>query len=168
MKIDVLRILDPNAMEDGAWLHIKSPDDGEPLYRDPVKKLFPCRALIRSSQSKVHTATAFRENARNRTEAEKLKADEMADFLEASTKRRMARNFADALVALENCSEEDPGIVHPSDEDKLQWAEEADMNWLVVQIVSFSDTMGNFKRAGEAHPPKPAVPARAKRTSAAS
>lgn len=165
MKFDVLEIVDGNAMEDGVWLHLLNPADGEPLYRDPEAKTKPCRALVRSDQSGVHRDSMFRENTKLQGRMQRAKKDEREKVTREVTEATMALRFANSLVSLENCTSAG-GVVRVEREDAVQMANDPPMQWLVGQVLQFSGDVANYVKE-DARPTKgaAAAPARSKTSS---
>lgn len=156
MKFDVIDVLDADVMEDGAWLHLLSPADGEPLYRDPEKKTKPCRALVRSEQSSTHRNSIFAETQRLQGRVNRAKKADRDRIAREVTELTFALRFADSLIALENATTEQSGVVQIVREDALKMGVEPKWQWLTAQVLQFSGNYANFAKSGEEAPPPPA------------
>ncbi len=144
MKFDVLSLIDGNAMEDGVWLHLTSPIDGEPLYRDPEEKTLPCRAKVRSSECERITAYTQRHLASTTARMQRLSAKKRIELSQEMASERTRGVFAIQLVALDNATSEKPGIVEVSEEEAFEIFVDPTLQWLVAQVVVFSNDPASF------------------------
>lgn len=157
LKLDAVKgIVNADAIENGAWLHLRSPhvrdgeEEGDLLYLDPEDKRRPIRALVRSYRSQHFRAQDFKVQTKALGQARRMKGAKQQDaIMEEAAWLERPRRFAALLVSLDNVSKESPGVQTPSEEDKIELAsksseEAGNYQWLVDQVMKFGFDDDNF------------------------
>lgn len=157
MDFDILaKRVDVNAQENGAWLHLRDPHDGEPMYADPGTNARPCRALVRSRLSSYFRNADIKMTAQNQSKLARTKLPNREAMTEENLAKARPRWFATVLVALENCSSAKPGTVHMDEATSLEVANDPKYAWLLEQVIEFAFDDTNF--GGGTENPQDAAP----------
>lgn len=150
MEFDILaKRVDVNAQENGAWLHLRDPNDAEPLYADPEGKTRPCRALVRSRLSSYFRNADIKMTAKNQSKLARTKLPDREAMTEDNLAKARPRWFATVLVALENCSSTKPEPVQMDEAACLEMANDPKYAWLLEQVIEFAFDDTNFGGAKE-------------------
>ena len=139
----MLQRLDVNSIEEGSWLHLLDPEDGEPMYRDPETKLLPCKAQVRSDQSEAVTLADRKANRVFQEQAQRVSAAKRKEMVDEATEAGVVRRFSRILVSLENCAEQ-KGVVQVSEEDAKAIYTDKSMRWMVNQIFAYAGEQANY------------------------
>lgn len=152
----LIKVMDPDAIENGVWFQLNSPGTTEPLFRDPVAKTLPCKVKVRSDKSKAFRSADFdfANNLQNRLA--KAKATERAAIQKGAYTERRPYWFASLLVCTDNCDSEKAGQVTGTFEEMVALAQESENIWLVDQVLALGLGEQNFPAAvGNVEPPPP-------------
>lgn len=154
MKFDVISsVVDADAMENGAWCHLRSPivpdgdEQGPLMYRDPERMTMPCRAKVRSFRSKAYTSKDFAIQSKAMNIASRGKGQKREDALNDAMMSERPRKFATLLVGLENCSSGSKGLETMTDQEAVAFAQDPGNKAYVDQIMSFAFDDNNFPGA---------------------
>lgn len=148
-------LADANLIENGAVLHLISPQTNEPLtmkLKDGTT--VPCRAKVRSFRSKAYQAVDSAIQQEAVASARRARANERKKAIDDAIVAERSRKFIALLVGLENCSIDQPGYIEVTPEDAQEMYDDVEYEWLVSQVMSFATEDQNFGPAvGNAPPP---------------
>jgi hypothetical protein len=151
-------LVSANLIENGAFCHFLSPEDGTPLYlpgarNEDTGELNPdmrVGAFVRSTSSQVYEkhlddvtrkALAGNRKAKNN---EALKQELVVQQL----KKDKPESFAVLVSRFVNTSTKRPiGEWTPTNDEKLALASNPHNRWMVDQVVNFAEDISNFPTA---------------------
>lgn len=146
-KLDALEgIASSELIENGYWLHLRSPADDEPLYM-AGDKTKPMRALVRSYRSKAYRSKDFALQTAAIAKTRRTKSRDLDKALAADMQKERPEKFGVLLVSLDNCSSAEPGILTPNEEEKIAMANASHLQWMVDQVMECAFTDENYGAA---------------------
>lgn len=141
-------VVNSSAIDNGAFCHFVVPEglpnEGTPMYLDPVKQEHPVGAIVRSVDSAHYRAKGFNIQSKAINVAQRAKANERDKKLEDQMMQERPLRFAALVVCFRNGGPDQKGDIVPTQDELVELGGAGDTQWMVKQVMDFAHDLANF------------------------